>query len=215
MRRIAFAVGLAGFAAVVPAAMSASSASRMHVTLTPAVSLLRGRTTITVAGPPGIGLSVRLEGASTRAGGPAGWMRLRYVDGAWRGMLSAPPLRGVYPIRLRTARGPLTEPTTPAFLRVYTRRTAREPSFADPRGVVRWWVARRGARLTAWKPWRLSSLDRRDRRLHRLFVIAYRKAGRPTLGIFITAVRDGFGGRWRLLEATVEPPGVVPGQTGG
>jgi hypothetical protein len=183
----------------------------MHVTLTPAVSLLRGRTTIAVAGPPGIGLFVRLEGASTQAGGPAGWTSLRYAGGAWRGNLAAPPLRGVYPIRLRTARGPLTEPATSALLRVYTRGTAREPSFVDPRGVVRWWVARRGAKLTAWKPWRLSSLDRRDPRLHRLFVIAYRRAGRPTLGIFITAVRDGFGGRWRLLEATVEPPGVVPG----
>ena len=179
------------------------------------MSLLRGRTTIAVAGPPGIGLFARLEGASTAAGEPAGWTSLRYTGGAWRGMLPAPPLRGVYPIRLRASRGPLTEPATSALLRVYTRGTAREPSFVDPRGVVRWWVARRGAKLTAWKPWRLSSLDRRDPRLHRLFVIAYRRPGRPTLGIFVTAVRDGFGGRWRLLEATVEPPGVVPGQTGG
>ena len=130
-------------------------------------------------------------------------------------MLPAPLLRGVYPIRLRALRGPLTEPATSALMRVYTRRTAREPSFIDPRGVVRWWVARRGAKLTAWKPWRLSSLDHRDPRLHRLFVIAYRRSGRPTLGIFITAVREGFGARWRFLEATVEPPGVVPVQTGG
>ena len=25
------------------------------------------------------------------------------------------------------------------------------------------------------------------------------------LGMFVTAVRDGFDGRWRLLEATVVP----------
>lgn len=214
MRRIAFALYVAGLAAVVPTVGSAMPASRMHVTLIPAVSLLGGQTTIAVSGPRGVGLSVRLGGASTATGGPAGWTRLRYEDGAWRGTLVAPPLRGIYPIRLRTSRGPLTEPATSAFLRVFTRRTVREPSFSDPRGVVRWWVTRHDAKLTAWRPWRLSSLDRRDRRLHRLFVIAYRRPGRPTLGIFITAVRDGFGKRWRLLEATVQPPGVVPGRTG-
>jgi len=215
MRRIAFSLYVAGLAAIIPAAGSASPAPRMHVKLIPAVTPLGGQTAIAVSGPRRVGLSVRLAGASTPTGGPTGWTRLRYEDGAWRGTLVAPPLRGIYPIRLRTARGPLTEPATSAFLRVFNRRTVQEPSFPDPRGVLRWWVTRHDVQLTALKRWRLSSLDRRDRRLHRLFVIAYRRPGQPTLGIFITAVRNGYGKRWRLLEATVQPPGVVPGHTGG
>jgi hypothetical protein len=42
-----------------------------------------------------------------------------------------------------------------------------------------------------------------------LFVIAYAPRGntRPSsrLGLFVTAVRDGFHGRWRVLEATSQP----------
>jgi hypothetical protein len=65
------------------------------------------------------------------------------------------------------------------------------------------------ARLVALKRWRRPAFDRRDRRLHQLLVVAYSPAGHPRrrdrLGLFITAVRDGFDGRWRLLEATIAP----------
>ena len=61
----------------------------------------------------------------------------------------------------------------------------------------------------ALKAWPRPGFDRRDARLHRLFVVAYSLPGHPQirdrLGMFVTAVRDGFGARWRLLEATVQP----------
>ncbi len=51
--------------------------------------------------------------------------------------------------------------------------------------------------------------DRRDPRLHQLMVVAYRPAGdkrvSDRLGMFIMSFRNGYGGRWRLLEATVSP----------
>ena len=57
--------------------------------------------------------------------------------------------------------------------------------------------------------WRRPDFDHRDRRLHQLLVIAWLPGGRhlrrDRLGIFVTAVRDGFTGRWRLLEATALP----------
>jgi hypothetical protein len=63
--------------------------------------------------------------------------------------------------------------------------------------------------LVALRPWPLPSFDRRDTRLHRLFVVAYTTRGRAAaadrLGMFVTAVRDGFRGPWRLLEADVLP----------
>ena len=56
---------------------------------------------------------------------------------------------------------------------------------------------------------RLPLFDRRDRRLHRLFVVAYSRRGHPAvqdrLGMFVTAVRDGYSGRRRLLEASTLP----------
>jgi hypothetical protein len=59
------------------------------------------------------------------------------------------------------------------------------------------------------KRWPQSSLDKRDPRLHELFVVAFNLRGRPgvanRLGRFVTAVRDGYRGPWRLLEANVQP----------
>jgi hypothetical protein len=66
-----------------------------------------------------------------------------------------------------------------------------------------------GAKLVALKAWPRPGFDRRDLRFHRLFVVAYSLRDRPRiderLGMFVTAVRDGYGGRWRFLEATVSP----------
>jgi hypothetical protein len=46
--------------------------------------------------------------------------------------------------------------------------------------------------------------------LNQLLVVAYSPRGTPApserLGVWITAVREGYGGDWRLLEATVTPP---------
>jgi hypothetical protein len=128
-------------------------------------------------------------------------------------MLPPPLLHGIYLVRVRI--GDATVLSGHRFLRVFPPRVGGEPSFEDPLGVVRWWVAGRHAVLAAWRRWPLSADDHRDRRLHRLFVIAYRRQGAPELGIFITAVRDGYAGPWKLLEATVEPPVVVKRGTGG
>jgi len=63
--------------------------------------------------------------------------------------------------------------------------------------------------LVTLRAWPRPGFDRRDLRLHRLFVVAYSPPGQPgvdeRLGMFVTAVRDGYGGRWRFLEATVVP----------
>jgi len=37
------------------------------------------------------------------------------------------------------------------------------------------------------------------------YSIAPKTKARDRLGIFVTAVRDGYHGRWRLLEATAAP----------
>jgi hypothetical protein len=61
----------------------------------------------------------------------------------------------------------------------------------------------------ALRRWPLAAFDPRDPRLHRVFVIAYTALGnqRPDSrrGLFVTTVRDGFRGRWRVLEATTQP----------
>jgi hypothetical protein len=86
------------------------------------------------------------------------------------------------------------------------------PAAADDRPVlVVRSVPRSRSRLVAIRSWPLPAGDRRDPRLHRLFVIAYGPVGDPNpahrLGIWITAFRNGYAAPWRLLQATVQPPG--------
>jgi len=94
---------------------------------------------------------------------------------------------------------------------VGVREAHRRPSFATAVAVARNWVAHLPGHqvLVALRRWPQTALDRRDRRLNELLVIGYSPAGDGSraarLGVFITAVRDRFGGRWRFLEATVEP----------
>ena len=93
--------------------------------------------------------------------------------------------------RLRSGRRPL-------FLRVFAPGTGARPSFANPVDVVRWWVRTvPHAKLVALKAWPRPGFDLRDLRLHRLFVVAYSPPGHPQvrdrLGMFVTAVRDGYG----------------------
>jgi hypothetical protein len=63
--------------------------------------------------------------------------------------------------------------------------------------------------LVALKPWPRSDLDRRDPRLHQLFVVSFAPAGDADppdqRGMFVTVFRDGYGGGWRFLEASVQP----------
>jgi hypothetical protein len=57
--------------------------------------------------------------------------------------------------------------------------------------------------LRRWPP---PAFDLRDHKLHQMLVVAYRPRGRKDrLGMFVTAVRETTGKRWRLLEATVAP----------
>ena len=97
------------------------------------------------------------------------------------------------------------------MLRVFPAGTLSRPSFATPEGVAKWWVrtATGHARLKALRRWPRPAFDLRDHRLHQLLVVAYSPVGHPgvdnRLGMFVTAVRNGFDGRWCLLEATLQP----------
>jgi hypothetical protein len=118
-----------------------------------------------------------------------------------------PALRGVYPVMLR--QGPGSRWFRVTYLRVFEPGTSTRPAFLDPVDVVRWWVRARHGTVAAIKPWPRPGFDRRDPRLHRLYVVAYSPPGRPAvqarLGIFVTAFRNAYGARWQLLEATAEP----------
>ena len=92
------------------------------------------------------------------------------------------------------------------LLRVYEPGTSARPSFEDPVDVVNWWVSTvPGGTLVAVKEWPRPDFDHRDPDLHRLFVVAYSSTddadADDLLGTFVTAVRDGYQGRWRFLEA--------------
>jgi hypothetical protein len=186
----------------------------LRVELKAAVVRPRGQTTITVSGIHTRSLQVLLAGATGTTGNqPAKqlpWRSLRLVNGSWLGALPAPALRGVYPVMLRTGAGATPLKSQPLLLRVFATGTRSRPSFHKPGDVVRWWVHTvTQARLIALKAWPRPGFDRRDTRLHRLFVVAYSPPGHPQvsdrLGMFVTTFRDSYNGRWRLLEATVQP----------
>jgi hypothetical protein len=115
----------------------------------------------------------------------------------------------MYPILLRTGVG-AAPMQTHVFLRVFAVGTRTRPSFHHPVDVVRWWVRSvPHATLVTLRAWPRPAFDRRDVRLHRLFVVSYSPRGHPgvdnRLGMFVTAFRDGYHAPWQLLEATVEP----------
>ena len=181
----------------------------LRVAVQPAVVKLHERSTITISGLGSRSLQVRLGGATYANGAPLPWLSLVRMGGVWRGRLQAPALRGIYPIELRTSKA-ASRIDSHLFLRVFEPGTSARPAFDDPGEALRWWVRTvPHATLVAAKEWPLPALDRRDIRLHRLFVVAYSPFGYPDvsdrLGMFVTVVRDGFHGGWRLLEATVEP----------
>ncbi len=180
-----------------------------RVSVQPAIVKLYERSTIAVSGLNPGSLQVRLAGASHSDGSPLRWRGLRLFGDTWRGTLQLPLLYGIYPIELRTAAGAaVVRPHM--FLRVFEPGTRARPAFDDPADVARWWVrAVAHGKLVAMTVWPRPAFDRRDIRLHRLFVVAYSPPGQPRvkdrLGTFVTAFRDGYHGGWRLLEATVEP----------
>jgi hypothetical protein len=184
--------------------------STPQVLLVPNVVARGQASSIQVGGVHVPTLQARLAGASTKGGRPLHWVSLRRDHGVWRGSLPAPELRGAYPVELRVRPGAPVMRANDWLLRVFARGTLSRPSFSTPEQVARWWVRTRAeARLVAMRRWPPPAFDLRDRRLHQLLVLAYSPPGRPApkdrLGIFITAVRDGYSGNWRLLEATATP----------
>jgi hypothetical protein len=171
---------------------------------------------ITVSGLNARQADVRLLGAIDRTGlayewTPYPWRPLRSTGGSWHGLLPAPPLLGIYQLQLRLDDG-RTLLTSPRWLlHVFARGTLARRSFRTAVAAIRDFVAHLAGneRLVALRQWPWPAFDHRDPRLHRLFVIAYAPRGdqRPDSrhGLFVTIVRDGFLGRWRLLEATTQP----------
>jgi hypothetical protein len=209
MRTVVLLLVLAAVAGLTAGSGDATANPSPRVVLQPAVIDLFERSTIAVSGLVGRSLQVRLDGATDAKGSPLPWRTLGRIDGIWRGTLPTPALHGLYPIELR--RGPGAPAIrSQLFLRVFAPETSTSPSFARPADVVRWWVRTvPRATLAALKAWPRPSFDHRDRRLHRLFVVAFSPPGDPNpadrLGMFVTVVRNGYHGGWRLLEATVEP----------
>lgn len=182
-----------------------------QVALHPDVVRLRHTASVTVTGIAAPTLEVHLQGGSTALGRALPWTVLRRVGNSWQGTLPLPEFRGIYPIELRVARGGQVLRSDKWLLRVFARGTLSRPSFKTPEEVAAYWVSTVGAeaRMQALRLWPRPAFDRRDRRLHQLMVIAYspepKTKVRDRLGIFITAVRDGYHGRWRLLEASAAP----------
>ena len=191
--------------------LASAAAGAPVVAADPALGRLGGSASVTVRGLASRRLEVRLAGATTAAGAPLGWRPLRLAGKVWRGSLPTPTLRGIYPIEVRAGAGRLVARSASWILRVFAAGTLSRPSFATPEGVAKWWVrtATGHARLKALKRWPRPGFDLRDQRLHQLLVVAYSPVGHPgvdeRLGMFVTAVRNGFDGRWRLLEATLRP----------
>jgi hypothetical protein len=181
-----------------------------RVDVDPGVVRLGQQATIAVTAVRARSLEVRLPGATDIAGRQLPWQRLRHVGGRWVGVLPAPALRGVYPIELRTGHRAAAFRPRGAFLRTFARDTRARPAFGMPADAARWWVrAMIGAELVAVKAWSRPAFDRRELRLHRLFVVAYSPPGKPAArdrrGLFIEVFRDGYAAHWRVLETSVAP----------
>jgi hypothetical protein len=175
-----------------------------------------GAARVAVSGITATAVKVRLLGATDPKGRayrwtPYRWRRLALVSGTWRGDLPAPPLQGVYQLELR-ASGPRQLLASPHWLlRVLPPGALRHRPFATPRAVIRDFVRHLPGNevLVARRHWSQAPFDHRDPRLNQIFAIAYapRHNTKPgsRLGLFITTFRDGFDGRWRLLQATLAP----------
>ena len=212
MRRTTLTLIVAVPAVVLAFATVSSAATQPpQLRLYPAVAMRGQNATISVTGLDVPSLEVRVVGATTNLGQPLPWTPLRHTRLAWHGLLPAPEFRGVYPLELRVGRGSTVMRSEHWLLPVFARGTRSRPTFSTPEGVARWWVQTLplDARLVATKRWPQPAFDLRDDRRHQRLVIAYTQAGHrgvdDRLGMFVTAVRVGVKGPWRLPEATVVP----------
>ena len=164
------------------------------------------------AGP----LQMRLRGATDMRGlayrwAPYRWRPLRLVRGAWRGLLPRPALLGVYQLQFRHQDRKRLLQSPGWLLRVLPPGTLRKPGFPTPRAVIGDLVnGLTGDQvLIAIRRWPRAAFDHRDPRLIRSFVIAYAPRADPQaesrFGFFVTVFRNGFNGRWRLLQTCTGP----------
>ena len=207
----AFVVGAIGLW-VVASADSELRTAHLRVVVTPQVVAPYDWAAIRIVGAPNAAaVQARLVGASGVTGRLLPWIELRRHGDEWESRLPQPVLAGIYPIVIRTRPNLLTTAGAPTYLRVYWPGTATHPLFSTPRQVAAAWVRdQAGGTLDAIRHWPSTAIDHRLLALHRLFVVAYSLPNRPSptdrLGAWITAVREGFHGRWRLLEVSVYPP---------
>ena len=217
MAGLALAVCAVGFtqAAAEP---QAARDSDQHVQVrlrSPVIDLFQSAS-VRVSGITAQQAEVRLLGAIDSSGlayewTPYRWQRLRLVHGTWLGVLPAPALRGIYRLQLRLDHGRIRLSSERWLLRVFPTGSSTRRSFRTPLGAARDFVARQPGKniLVAARRWPEATFDRRDPRLHRLLVVAYAPQGddraSSRLGLFITTVRDGYHGRWRVLSATIQP----------
>lgn len=211
-------VVLAAFAGTFAFARTGQAATRgpnrhhLRIILSPRVVVPYGWSTIEIVGAADASaVAVRLSGASDITGQPMPWIPLRRDGDRWTSRLPQPVLAGIYPIEVRTRPASVATSAPATYLRVYWPGTEAHPSFTTPEQVAESWVHDiSGGTLDAIRPWPGTAIDHRLPTLHRLFVIAYSPPGQPAaadrLGAFITAVREGFHGPWRLLEASISPP---------
>jgi hypothetical protein len=171
---------------------------------------------VRVSGIAARSAQVRPVGANDRSGlayewKPYRWQALQAHGGMWHGVLPAPPLFGIYRLQLRAGRKVVSSPRW--LLRVLPHGTMARRAFSTSVAAVHGYVVHLPGDqvLVASRRWPLAGYDHRDPRLNRLFVIAYAPRGdrRPgsRLGRFISTVRNGYHGRWRVLEATTQPYG--------
>jgi len=206
----------AGRASISLATRGASADSALRVRLKPRV-VEYGAVRVSVSGISAAAVSVRPKGANDLRGPayqwtPFPWRRLRLVRGRWYGALAAPPLLGIYQLQLRVqSRGLLQSPRW--LLRVLLPGTLNSSAFSSPRALIRDYVTDLPGKqlLVSDRQRPQAAYDHRDPRLLRLFVIAYAPRSHNTpdtrRGLFISMFRNGYHGRWRLLEATVSPNG--------
>ena len=191
--------------------LASAAAGAPVVAADPAIVRLGGSASVTVRGLAGRRLEVRLAGATD-----AGWRAARMEAASPRGQGLAwkpadadasrhLPDRGAGRRRATSrAVGELDAPCLcsgdafPPLLRHARRRS--EMVGADRYGPC----TVEGAQTLA-----PAGLRPARSRLHQLLVVAYSPVGHPgvddRLGMFVTAVRNGFDGRWCLLEATLQP----------
>ena len=182
---------------------------QFELKLSPAIVPLGRKARIVVTGVTASSVGAHLVGASQDLGRPLPWTPLHPGPGGWTGELAAPEFLGVYPVELRIGSSSTVVRAERTRLYVFAPGTRAEPTFGTPEAVARWWVrtlpASLHAKLSALKRWQTPAFDHRDPRLHQLLVVAYVTGAGDSLGMFVTAVRGTPNGRWRLLEATVQP----------